>query len=179
MTGTENAAVDSPRRRLKLAWQAFATYGHRQWLRCLLLLLFGAGVHIPALRRAACSGTISIWPATIHLSRVRCWSWKRSAITSSLILIAGHYRPGPNHVSYIFDYLVWNTDDLRISSFERLFWHVGSGLLLYFLLKELFITRFGMQCARPDGRAVTPKVTAAVIDHGISFRAALDSSSGP
>jgi protein O-mannosyl-transferase len=47
-----------------------------------------------------------------------------------------HYRPIQN-ISYFFDYLVWNADAFGYH-FSNLLWHVGSGLLLYFLLLRLF-----------------------------------------
>ncbi len=48
---------------------------------------------------------------------------------------AGHYRPVQT-ISYVFDYLVWNTDAYGYH-LSNLLWHIGSGLLLYLLLQRL------------------------------------------
>src|ERR1043166_3850122 len=135
MPETENATVQTPPRPSQALGRALATYGQRSWLRCLLLALFGAGVHIPALQ-----GQL-IWD-DLYLAR------DNPFIKSPLLVLesfrhylfpdsyAGHYRPLQN-VSYIFDYLVWNTESYGYH-LSNVLWHAGSGILLYFLLKELF-----------------------------------------
>jgi protein O-mannosyl-transferase len=132
MTETESAAVRPWR--FEALWSGLATYSQRPWLRCLLLVLFGAGVHIPALQ-----GQL-IWD-DVYLAR------DNPLIKSPLLILetfrnylfpdsyAGHYRPLQN-ISYIFDYLIWNTDSYGYH-LSNVLWHVGSGVLLYFLLKAL------------------------------------------
>src|SRR2546430_6287083 len=48
---------------------------------------------------------------------------------------SAHYRPFQN-ISYIFDYLIWNTDPYGFH-LSNVLWHVGSGILLYLLLARL------------------------------------------
>src|SRR5207253_7021547 len=48
---------------------------------------------------------------------------------------SAHYRPVQN-ISYIFDYLVWNTDTYGFH-LSNILWHAGSGILLYLLLRKL------------------------------------------
>jgi len=134
MTGTESAGVLTRSPRLEAVWSNLASYSQRPWLRCLLLVLFGAGVHIPALQ-----GEL-IWD-DLYLAR------DNPLIKSPLLILetfrhylfpdsyAGHYRPLQN-ISYIFDYLIWNTESYGYH-LSSVLWHVGSGVLLYFLLKEL------------------------------------------
>ena len=50
MTEAGNIPARTPSGRLKFAWRRLVTYSERQWLRCLLLVLFGASVHVPALQ---------------------------------------------------------------------------------------------------------------------------------
>lgn len=137
-------------------WRALATYGQRSWLRCLLLALFGAGVHIPALQ-----GQL-IWD-DLYLAR------DNPFIKSPLLVLesfrhylfpdsyAGHYRPLQN-VSYIFDYLIWNTESYGYH-LSNVLWHVGSGILLYFLLKDLFRS-FGTNWVAKSGGSLPPPVEA-------------------
>jgi protein O-mannosyl-transferase len=134
ITQPEDAPVRPPSVRLKWAGQGLLAYAERQWLRCLLLLLFGAGVHVPALQ-----GPL-LWD-DLYLTR------DNPFIKSPLLILeafrhylfpdsfAGHYRPVQT-ISYVFDYLVWNTDayGYHLSS---LCWHIGSGILLYLLLQRL------------------------------------------
>jgi protein O-mannosyl-transferase len=105
------------------------------WIRCLILAMFGIAVRFPAL-----SGEL-IWD---DASLVR-----DNPFTKSPLLIletfrhylaldgsSTHYRPIQN-ISYFFDYLFWNTDPFGFH-LSNLLWHVGGGLLLYFLLQRLF-----------------------------------------
>ena len=104
------------------------------WLRCLFLVALGIAVRFPAL-----SGEL-VWD---DASLVR----DNPLIKSPLLLgetfrhylaldgSSPHYRPLQN-ISYFFDYLVWNTDPFGYH-LSNLLWHVGSGLLLYFLLLRL------------------------------------------
>jgi Flp pilus assembly protein TadD len=104
------------------------------WVRCLLLAAFGIAVRFPALQ-----GEL-VWD---DASLVR----DNPFIKSPLLILetfrhylaldgsSTHYRPVQN-ISYFFDYLIWNTDAYGYH-LSNLFWHVGSGLLLYFLLVRL------------------------------------------
>ena len=99
-----------------------STYSQRSWLRCLLLVLFGASVHLPALQ-----GQL-LWD-DLYLAR------DNPFIKSPLFVLeafrhylfpdsyAGHYRPVQN-ISYIFDYLIWNTDSYGYH-LSNVLWHVG------------------------------------------------------
>jgi protein O-mannosyl-transferase len=156
MIETESTAVRTPPRRFEAVWRGLATYSQRSWLRCLLLVLFGAGVHVPALQ-----GQL-IWD-DLYLAR------DNPFIKSPLLVLeafrhylfpdsyAGHYRPLQN-ISYIFDYLIWNTDSYGYH-LSNVFWHVGSGLLLYFLLRELFRS-FGTQWLPRSGGSLSHALSA-------------------
>jgi TolA-binding protein len=104
------------------------------WLRCVILVVIGFAVRVPAL-----SGEL-IWDDT---SLIR----DNPFIKSPLLLLESfrhylaldgsstHYRPVQN-ISYFFDYLVWNADPFGYH-LSNVLWHVGGGLLLYFLLRRL------------------------------------------
>lgn len=109
-------------------------YAEQSWIRCLLLFLFGVGVRFPALQ-----GQL-VWDDT--------WLVRDNPFIKSALLIpesfrhflsletpSSHYRPVQN-ISYFFDYLIWNADPYGYH-LSNLFWHVGSGILLYFLLRHL------------------------------------------
>src|SRR5438477_7590022 len=49
--------------------------------------------------------------------------------------LSAHYRPVQN-ISYICDYFFWNTDEFGFHLTNVLL-HAGSGILLYFLLRQL------------------------------------------
>src|SRR5205085_7188881 len=51
---------------------------------------------------------------------------------------SSHYRPVQN-ISYFFDYLFWNTNEFGLHLTNVLL-HIGSGILLYFLLRELILS---------------------------------------
>ena len=48
--------------------------------------------------------------------------------------LSAHYRPVQN-ISYMFDYLVWNTNTYGFH-LSNILWHVASGVLLYLLLNQ-------------------------------------------
>ena len=105
------------------------------WIRCLTLALFGIVVRLPAL-----SGDL-IWD---DASLIRDNPFSKSpllipeAFRHYLALDGSspHYRPIQN-ISYFLDYVIWNNDPFGYH-LSNLIWHVGSGLLLYFLLLRLF-----------------------------------------
>lgn len=113
---------------------AIVTNLRRDWLRALILVLLGFAVHLPAL-----SGEW-IWDDE-YLTR-------NNPFTKSPLLFlesfrhrlfpdafSAHYRPVQT-VSYIFDYAFWNNDSYGFH-LSSVLWHLGSGVLLYFLLKQL------------------------------------------
>jgi Flp pilus assembly protein TadD len=134
MTEVDSSNTQTPPRRLTLAWRAFVAFSRHQWLRCLVLFALGAGVHYPSLQ-----GPL-LWD-DLYLVR-------DNPFIKSPVLIpeafrhylfpdshAGHYRPVQT-ISYVFDYLVWNTNAYGYH-LSNLFWHLGSGILLYLLLQRL------------------------------------------
>jgi protein O-mannosyl-transferase len=107
-------------------------YTGQHWIRCLVLAFFGIVSRFPALQ-----GEL-IWDDSFLIS-------DNPFIKSPLLIPetfrhflspeSAHYRPVQN-ISYSLDYLVWNADTLGYH-LSNLFWHVGSSLLLYFLLLRL------------------------------------------
>jgi protein O-mannosyl-transferase len=134
MTEAGNIPARTPAGRLKFTWRRLVASSERQWLRCLLLVLFGASVHVPALQ-----GPL-LWD-DFYLAR------DNPFIKSPLLIFeafrhylfpdtfAGHYRPVQT-ISYCFDYLIWNTDAYGYH-LSNVLWHIGSGILLYLLLQRL------------------------------------------
>ena len=126
MTETEISQGFSPAERSKLGWRGLVGYTERQWLRCLVLILLGAAARLPALQ-----GPL-LWD-DLYLAR------DNPFIKSPLLILeafrhylfpdsfAGHYRPVQT-ISYVFDYLVWNTDAYGYH-LSNLLWHLGSGAL--------------------------------------------------
>jgi protein O-mannosyl-transferase len=110
-------------------------YAEQTWLRCLVLLIVGIAVRFPAIQ-----GQL-IWDDE---SLVR----DNPFIKSPLLILETfrhylspdpgsiHYRPVQN-ISYSFDYFFWNAETFGYH-LSNLFWHVGGGILLYFLLRRLF-----------------------------------------
>src|SRR5712691_7459633 len=114
-------------------------YLRKQWLRVLLLATIGFLVHLPALQGQR------IWDDD-YLAR------DNPFIKSPLLILEAfrhylfldsfsvHYRPVQNF-SFIIDYFFWNTDELGFHLTNVLL-HVGSGILLYFLLRQIFVSLF-------------------------------------
>jgi tetratricopeptide (TPR) repeat protein len=106
----------------------------RTWVRCTLLALFGFAVHFPSLQ-----GQL-IWDDQ-YLAHDNPFIKSPVLILESfrhylfLDSFSAHYRPVQN-ISYIFDYLIWNTDPYGFH-LSNVLWHVGSGILLYLLLARL------------------------------------------
>src|ERR1041385_3537030 len=122
-----------PLGRLQLLWEALVTYTSRRWVRCVVIILCGGGIRLPALQGPF------LWD-DFYLVR------DNPFIKSPLLILEafrhhlfpdtffGHYRPVQT-VSYIFDYLVWNTDTYGYHLSNVLF-HVTGGVLLYLLLEK-------------------------------------------
>src|SRR6185437_12087432 len=106
----------------------------RSWARCTLLAILGFTVHFPSLQ-----GQL-IWDDQ-YLAHDNPFIKSPLLILESfrhylfLDSFSAHYRPVQN-ISYIFDYLVWNTDTYGFH-LSNILWHVGSGILLYLLLRRL------------------------------------------
>jgi tetratricopeptide (TPR) repeat protein len=157
MAEIQSTQVQAPSRRFRLAWRSLGAYAERQWLRCFLLVLVGAAVRLPALQ-----GPL-LWD-DLYLAH------DNPFIKSPLLILeafrhylfpdsfAGHYRPVQT-ISYVFDYLVWNTDAYGYH-LSNLLWHIGSGLLLYLLLQRLL-------------RSIAPRQQAAAALSGAAFAIAL------
>jgi tetratricopeptide (TPR) repeat protein len=134
MTETPDIAQRTAAQRFEAAWRTLVSYGTRTWLRCLLLVLFGAAVRLPALQ-----GEL-LWD-DLYLARDNPFIKSPLLIAESFrhylfpAAFGGHYRPVQT-VSYIFDYWIWNTDAAGFH-LTNLFWHVASGVLLFLLLQRL------------------------------------------
>ena len=125
---TANAADQSLGRKI-------AAFFQRTWVRCTLLALLGFGVHFPSLQ-----GQL-IWDDQF-LARDNPFIKSPLLILESfrhylfLDSFSAHYRPVQN-ISYIFDYLIWNTDPYGFH-LSNVLWHVASGVLLFLLLRKVF-----------------------------------------
>ena len=109
-------------------------YSANAWARCLALLLFGIGVHIPSL------GGELLWddvPLVKDNPLIRSPALIWEAFRHYLFpdTYAGHYRPVQT-ISYICDYFFWNKNPYGYH-LSNILWHVLSGILLYFLLCRL------------------------------------------
>src|SRR4051812_5857514 len=114
--------------------QKLAAFFRRTWVRCTIIALLGFGVHFPSLQ-----GQL-IWDDQ-YLARDNPFIKSPLLILESfrhylfLDSFSPHYRPVQN-ISYIFDYLIWNTDPYGFH-LSNVLWHVGSGILLFLLLRRL------------------------------------------
>ncbi len=112
-----------------------ACHFRTNWFRCLLLALIGIFVRSPALQGQR------IWDDA-YLAH------DNPFIKSPLLILesfrhylfldssSAHYRPVQN-LSFIIDYFFWNTNEFGFHLTNVLL-HTGSGILLYFLLRQLF-----------------------------------------
>jgi len=109
----------------------------RDWLRCLCLALVVFIARLPALQGQR------IWDDQ-YLVR------DNPLIKSPLLILesfrhylfldsySSHYRPVQN-ISYFLDYLFWNTNEFGFHLTNVLL-HISSGILLYFLLRQLILS---------------------------------------
>jgi protein O-mannosyl-transferase len=119
------------------------------WFRCLLLALIGFLARSPALQGER------IWDDQYLVHQ-------NPFIKSPLLILetfrhhlfldsfSAHYRPIQN-ISYFIDYFFWNTDEFGFHLTNVLL-HLGSGILLYFLARQLFVS-FLLRGIRPPARA--------------------------
>lgn len=107
---------------------------HTNWCRCLLLTLIGIFVRSPALQGER------IWDDH-YLSHDNPFIKSPLLIPETfrhylfLDSFSAHYRPVQN-ISYFIDYFFWNTNEFGFHLTNVLL-HVGSGILLFFLLRQL------------------------------------------
>jgi protein O-mannosyl-transferase len=105
------------------------------WFRCLSLALIGFLAHSPALsgqriwddQYLACDNPFIKSPLLV-LEAFRHYLFPDS--------FSVYYRPIQN-ISYLIDYFFWNTDEFGFHLTNVLL-HVGGGILLYFLVRQLF-----------------------------------------
>src|SRR5438876_582098 len=150
MSAPEIVGIDDRMARSKFAH--WGLYLRKDWLRCLLLAIVGFIVRIPALQGQF------VWDDD-YLVRTNPF------IKSPLLILevfrhylfpdsySPHYRPVQN-ISYMADYLLWNTNSYGFHLSNILF-HVGSGVFLYLLLRKLFrsiLTRFAPEPIEPAMR---------------------------
>jgi tetratricopeptide (TPR) repeat protein len=140
-----SASADSSRlRRIGAFWQ-------RTWIRCVVLALLGFAVHFPSLQ-----GQL-IWDDQ-YLAH------DNPLIKSPLLVLenfrhylfidsfSSHYRPVQN-ISYIVDYLIWNTDPYGFH-LSNVLWHVASAVLLFLLLQRLLDGLLENRGVAPAGRTI-------------------------
>lgn len=115
-------------------WPNLSRSAEKGWVRCLALVLFGIGVHLPSL------GGALLWD-DVHLVN------DNPLIRSPVLILeafrhylfpdaySGHYRPIQT-ISYIFDYFFWSKEPFGYH-LSNVFWHVLSGLVLYQLARRI------------------------------------------
>ncbi|MEP6809405.1 MAG: tetratricopeptide repeat protein [Chthoniobacterales bacterium] len=106
------------------------------WARCLFLIVLGVLIRAPALQGEF------IWDDTFLAHDnpfIRSPYLIFEVFRHHLMLdsLSAHYRPVQN-ISYMFDYLFWNTNTYGFH-LSNIFWHVGSGVLLFFLLRQILV----------------------------------------
>jgi protein O-mannosyl-transferase len=116
------------------SWSKLAPYAEHGWVRCLVLILFGIGVHIPSLTGEFLWDDIPlvndnpfIKSPVLILEAFRHYLFPDA--------YAGHYRPIQT-ISYIFDYFFWNKEAFGYH-LSNVFWHVLSGVILYYLFRRI------------------------------------------
>jgi tetratricopeptide (TPR) repeat protein len=104
------------------------------WVRCLILAFAGIGLHLPALQGPLVwdDGYLAGGNPFIKSPLLILEAFRHHLFLDSY---SPHYRPVQN-ISYMVDYLFWNTDPTGFH-LSNILWHVGSGILLYLLLDKL------------------------------------------
>jgi Flp pilus assembly protein TadD len=115
-------------------WPKLSRCAKSASVRCLALVLFGIGIHLPSL------GGALLWD-DVHLVN------DNPLIKSPVLILeafrhylfpdayAGHYRPIQT-ISYIFDYFFWSKDPYGYH-LSNVLWHVLSGVVLYHLARRI------------------------------------------
>jgi len=116
-----------------------ATYLRRDWLRALLLAIVAITVHAPALQgeRIWDDAYLAHDSPFIKSPLLILEAFRHYLFLDSLSV---YYRPVQN-ISFIVDYFFWNTDAYGFHLTNVLL-HAASGVLLYFLLRQLFASLF-------------------------------------
>lgn len=136
MLSADSSGQNNPPSRLSLAARCVG-YLDKNWLRVLLLVLIGVAVRSPAL-----SGQL-VWDDE-YLARdnpfIKSPLLAFEAFRHYLFLdsFSAHYRPVQN-LSFIVDYFLWSANPYGFHLTNVLL-HVGSGVLLYFLLARLLLS---------------------------------------
>jgi Flp pilus assembly protein TadD len=137
------------------AWSELSRYAEKAWVRCLALVLFGFGIHLPSL------GGALLWD-DVHLVN------DNPLIKSPALILeafrhylfpdaySGHYRPIQT-ISYIFDYFFWNKDPYGYH-LSNVLWHVLSGVVLYYLARRILDSLLGQG---PDESFWKRKISAS------------------
>src|ERR1700730_458140 len=115
------------------------TYLRRDWLRALLLAVVAVIVHAPALQgeRIWDDSYLAHDSPFIKSPLLILEAFRHYLFLDSLSV---YYRPVQN-ISFIVDYFFWNTDAYGFHLTNVLL-HAASGVLLYFLLRQLFGSLF-------------------------------------
>ena len=132
-------------------------YLNTTWMRSLVLAVIGIIVRVPALQGErlwddhylAHDNPFIKSPALI-LEAFRHYLFLDS--------ISIHYRPVQN-ISYMADYFFWNTNEFGFHLTNVLL-HVGSGVLLFFLLRQL-IASFFVRRTSDEDRPFAPSISDA------------------
>src|SRR5438105_3595733 len=118
---------------------SLARIARSDWVRCVVIATIAILVHSPALPGQR------IWDDQ-YLAQDNPFIKSPILIPESfrhylfLDSLSAHYRPVQN-ISFIFDYFFWNTDEFGFHLTNVLL-HAASGILLYFLLRQLFASLF-------------------------------------
>src|SRR6266478_2997919 len=116
-----------------------ATYLCRDWLRAVLLAILAVTVHAPALQgeRIWDDAYLAHDSPFIKSPLLILEAFRHYLFSDS---VSVHYRPVQN-ISFIVDYFFWNTDAYGFHLTNVLL-HAANGVLLYFLLRQLFASLF-------------------------------------
>lgn len=112
-----------------------AQFLDKPWIRCVAILLLGFAARFPALQGQFLwdDGYLAQANPFIKSPLLIFETFRHNMLLESL---SAHYRPVQT-VSYMLDYVLWNTNPYGFH-LSNVLWHVGSAILLYFLLTELF-----------------------------------------
>ena len=147
----ENASILEAPPRTVLVRRPLAAYLQSDLLRSFLLVLLAVASHLPAL-----SGQL-IWDdrylaAENPFMKSPLFIFEVFRHYLFLDSFSPHYRPVQN-LSYIIDYYFWNTNPYGFHVTNVLL-HAGSGLLLYFLSRQLFRSFLVRQSALQNGQVL-------------------------
>ncbi len=138
-TGVRVSSPPGDRNRLTNILRSASRYLNRNWIRCLIIGLVGIAVRTPALQGER------IWDdhylvhdnPFIKSPVLILEAFRHHLFIDSFSI---HYRPVQN-ISYMADYFFWNTNEFGFH-LTNILLHVGGGILLFFLLRQLILTFF-------------------------------------